>query len=367
MRRSILLLAGIALGAIPAGPLMAQGWTLDFHAGRATFEAAPADASSSNAALGFRFSRDHRFFQVSVAGPLASDNLFWGVVGAGDRVAHRQGRFEVGLDLTGQAHFQRDPLADVSGRGFRGDLFPMASVSLGPVVLEGRTGGSFYSAALDGQSWSRELWTSDLKATVVPAAPWRISGETRHTRNADEAYTFVGASAQGVVDRLSLWGSVGQWVSGLPQEMDATAWGIGLGISVLPRITAWTSVRRDPFDPVYLSTSRTSWGVGVSYRLSSPRAGAPPAGPEVRDRGTVILRLPLSEASSPPYIAGDFTGWEPVAMYRHGGHWRFEVELTSGAYNYAFRTADGEWFVPETIPSRRDDGMGGWVAVLIVP
>jgi len=149
--------------------------------------------------------------------------------------------------------------------------------------------------------------------------------------------------------------------------MDATAWGIGLGISVLPRITAWTSVRRDPFDPVYLSTSRTSWGVGVSYRLSSPRAGAPPAGPEVRDRGTVILRLPLSEASSPPYIAGDFTGWEPVAMYRHGGHWRFEVELTSGAYNYAFRTADGEWFVPETIPSRRDDGMGGWVAVLIVP
>jgi len=42
------------------------------------------------------------------------------------------------------------------------------------------------------------------------------------------------------------------------------------------------------------------------------------------------------------------------------------VPLTAGVYHYAFRSAGGEWFVPASVVGRRDDGMGGHVAVLVV-
>jgi hypothetical protein len=54
-------------------------------------------------------------------------------------------------------------------------------------------------------------------------------------------------------------------------------------------------------------------------------------------------------------------------MHREGTHWRVELNLEPGIYHFAFREAGGDWFVPEAVPNRRDDGMGGWVAVLIVP
>jgi hypothetical protein len=41
--------------------------------------------------------------------------------------------------------------------------------------------------------------------------------------------------------------------------------------------------------------------------------------------------------------------------------------LDPGIYHYAFRTAGGEWFVPESTPGRRDDGFDGFVAILVVP
>jgi hypothetical protein len=361
------LIAGIA-GTLVPGPAMGQSWTVDLHAGRATFNGTLPDASSSNASLGVRFAQDRRFFQVAVAAPLASDNLFWGVVSAGDRlVALRQGRFEAGVDLLGQAHAQRDPMSDVSGHGIRGDLFPVVSTSLGPLVAQGRSGLSAYRAGTDEVSWSRELWVSDLQLTAVPRGPYRITGEARHSRTSDEAYTYVGVTGQTILARLLVWGSVGEWVSGLNGEIPTTAWGVGAGIPVLQNLDAWASVRRDPFDPLFLSTTRTSWGVGVSFRPGASRPPTPSAGPEVRDDGRVFIRLPLVDASAPPAVAGDFTGWEPVLMHRHGTHWRLEISLEPGVYHFAFRTADGEWFVPESTPGRRDDGMGGWVAVLVVP
>ena len=71
--------------------------------------------------------------------------------------------------------------------------------------------------------------------------------------------------------------------------------------------------------------------------------------------------------SSQPFIAGDFTDWKPVPMERHDNEWRFPVALPPGAYRFAFRDRNGEWFVPASVPNRLDDGMGGWVAVLVVP
>ena len=53
-------------------------------------------------------------------------------------------------------------------------------------------------------------------------------------------------------------------------------------------------------------------------------------------------------------------------MEREGGRWIWRARLAPGTYHYAFVAEDGTWFVPESVPGRRDDGMGGHVAVLVV-
>jgi hypothetical protein len=87
-----------------------------------------------------------------------------------------------------------------------------------------------------------------------------------------------------------------------------------------------------------------------------------------QDNGPVVLHLPARDAGSPPpMIAGDFTNWMPERMERHKQEWRYSIRVSSGVYHFAFRGADGRWFVPDSFPNRTKDGMGGWVAVLVIP
>ena len=53
-------------------------------------------------------------------------------------------------------------------------------------------------------------------------------------------------------------------------------------------------------------------------------------------------------------------------MLREGEYWVVRLPLTAGVYHYAFRSSTGDWFVPTSTAGRRDDGMGGYVAVLVV-
>jgi hypothetical protein len=55
-----------------------------------------------------------------------------------------------------------------------------------------------------------------------------------------------------------------------------------------------------------------------------------------------------------------------VPMQRDGSRWTYAAQLAPGVYHYAFVAEDGTWFVPESVPGRQDDGMGGHVAVLVV-
>ena len=74
----------------------------------------------------------------------------------------------------------------------------------------------------------------------------------------------------------------------------------------------------------------------------------------------------ISATKTPPSIAGDFNAWKPAPMERDGDRWVYTVAVTPGVYNYAFVDADGTWFVPEGLPGRKSDGMGGFVAVVVV-
>ena len=93
---------------------------------------------------------------------------------------------------------------------------------------------------------------------------------------------------------------------------------------------------------------------------------AKPSAAESKKPTRVVIRFPATEAAGQPSIAGDFTGWMLLVMERHGKEWTFPVKLSPGVYRFAFRNSDGKWFVPDSIPYRTDDGMGGLVAVLVV-
>ena len=110
---------------------------------------------------------------------------------------------------------------------------------------------------------------------------------------------------------------------------------------------------------------RRAWSSGLRLTLSEPPAAAEPVPAEYGD-GRATISIPTGDAEGEPRIAGDFTDWEPRSMTRVGDEWRFTVALEPGVYEYAFVAPDGSWFVPESVPGRKDDGMGGEVAQLVV-
>jgi hypothetical protein len=173
---------------------------------------------------------------------------------------------------------------------------------------------------------------------------------------------YVGAGLQYARGPISLWGSLGRWVSG---GLDATAWTAGAGAEVAPGVTLQLGGRGNGFDPLYLSASRSSYWGGLSLRLGGRREVAAPLPARTRD-GRAMIALPARDARGAPAIAGDFTGWKPVPMRREGSRWTWVGTLEPGVYHYAFVAEDGNWFVPESVPGRQKDGMGGWTAVLVV-
>jgi hypothetical protein len=126
------------------------------------------------------------------------------------------------------------------------------------------------------------------------------------------------------------------------------------------------TARSNAFDPLYLTTTETSFSAGLSVRLGRRATTVRAPVPASYRNGRAEVRVPVRGISGTPSIAGDFTGWRPVPMARDRGQWVWRGALEPGTYNYAFVGEDGTWFVPESVPGRRSDGMGGHVAVLVV-
>jgi hypothetical protein len=204
-----------------------------------------------------------------------------------------------------------------------------------------------------------------------------LTGSARYVRAEEGGYPFAGASASLDHGRGEFWASVGRWFDDALPDL---SWSTGATLALDSRLDLWATLRQDAADPIYWNGTRRNWSIGVSRRLGGgvwspvpvPAPGdatgraADPAAVEVVGR-RVIIRLPLSAARAAPSLTGDFTGWKPLAMRRAGHSWQVELELAPGVYHYAFQSAAGDWFVPESQPGRMDDGFGGHVAVLVVP
>jgi hypothetical protein len=378
--RAVRLLAALAILAAPA---QAQEWRASARVGRVTGESAPAgSAGSSSAVLGLARSAARDWLGLSAAIPLG-DDPYWAVLGGWQRIDTR-GSAGLLLDLTGQAFIQRQstgsvapapspgpllfppstptPLrSDPSGEGVGGEAMAGLFARSARLRIEARGGVAAEASRLGDVSQQRTLPSGDARISWA-ALPVTLQLESRAWLDDGLTHGYLGTGMQYARGPISLWGSLGRWVSG---GLDATAWTAGAGAEVAPGLMLQVGCHGNRFDPLYLSASRASYWGGLSLRLGRSGGSAAPVPARTRD-GRAMIALTARDAKGAPAIAGDFTGWKPVPMRRDGSRWIWSGVLAPGVYHYAFVAEDGTWFVPESVPGRQNDGMGGWTTVLVV-
>jgi hypothetical protein len=240
-------------------------------------------------------------------------------------------------------------------------VLPFVALSSGSGTVEVRGGWRGYTQSYAGAATPRNVFEAGARAAYGGTV--RVMADARWVYASEGTYPFVGGTLVYGGGPVHAWVQAGRWLS---TTLDDVTWGAGVRIPLDSRAAVWASVRQDATDPLYWNVTRRSWSVGVTRLLGRPHAAMPP--PPVRRSAAepVVIRIRAADAPGTEVsIAGDFSDWQPQAMQRDGGAWVARLALAPGVYHYAFR-AGTEWFVPSSVPGRRDDGMGGHVAVLVV-
>jgi hypothetical protein len=364
------------------GALPAQGWNLDFQVGRMRSALDPANPTTENGALGLRFERGNTAFRLSTGGPVSLERPRWGAIAFWQRVALHHRGFLVGLDLSGNGLLLQagerqigapgllEPPAETTtspgGHAIAGQALPRVGFESGRFRAEARAGVSYYNGEFGGESRSRTVRLADAQLWVQPHRALVLVPTLRHFEFNGEHSTFASLTAAVSPGRIGVWGTVGEWLTaptGTP-----VSWAAGGSLEFHRLFTVNASVRRDPFDPLYLVPAQTSWSAGLSIPLGKRREIARAPVPARYSGGVATIRLPTGSVprAEKLAIAGDFNGWKAAPMEWRGDAWVFTIAVSPGIYHYAFVDANGKWFVPESVPGRREDGMGGYVAVLVV-
>ncbi len=376
-------LLGLALLALPHAAA-AQEWRANARFGRVTYEGAPAGASaSSSVVLGLARTGPRDWLGASVALPLGEDP-FWASLGGWERLTTR-GTAGLLLDLSGHGFLQRqgattvagpapapgplplplDPTEptriDRSGQGIGGELLAGGYLGSARVRFESRAGVAAQRSELGGVAQERALPTGDARLSLF-LTQVTFQAETRAWLDDEITRAWLGGTARYTTGAVQLWASLGGWPAG---GLEQLTWSAGLSAPVTPAVELQLGGRGHAFDPLYLSSTETSVWAGLSLRLGGGRAFAAPVPGRARD-GRAVIAIPARSVAGAPSIAGDFTGWKPQPMRREGSRWTWTAKLAPGVYHYAFVAPDGTWFVPQSVPGRQDDGMGGHVAVLVV-
>ena len=376
-------LLAVAVACLSAGATArAQEWRAGVQYGRIAHDFLPGSATSE-IVLGLQRADASSGFGISAGIPVAND-AYWGVFAA-------RKRFDAGLrlgpllDLSGHAFLQHDarPRASRddpafpapgeslapeeprnSGQGIGGDALVGAFAAVRRVRFEARVGATGQTREVAGVSSRRVLPVGDARV-ALRTSPLSVVAEARAWDAEEGRHAYAGASASLSLRPLTVWGSLGEWVEG---GVDDVSWSAGGSLALGNRLAFEVTARGNAFDPLYRTESALSVMAGLTVRLGPSTPPLPDRAPIPAryENGRAQVRVRAADAPGCPAIAGDFTGWKPSAMRRDGDHCTFEVDVAPGVYHYAFVAKDGSWFVPESVPGRQSDGMGGWVAVLVV-
>lgn len=376
----VLVVSGILVTAW--SPAAAQ-WAVELQGGR--LQGAPGAEPATNGALSLHLRHEHRNGGLRLGGglPAESGEPYWGSAAGWYRLARSTGSLSAGVDLVahgallrgrdggfrrvpgfpfGRPQFEEVPPTTASTIG--GQAMPLVAFEHGAWRVQGRAGVAHVAMRQREASVDRTVPQADLQVTRFLGDHFAVSPTVRRFREPDGEWTdYAGVTGVVAVPSLTIAATVGHWMRRgeveTPWALSATLWPQG-------RIHLAASVRRESYDPLTRQADLTSWNLGVGMKLGRlPRSATAPIAP-VDAEGQAVIRLPLRAGGDGPRIAGDFTNWTPVPMTRRDDAWVYAAALPAGVYQYAFVTADGTWFVPPSTPGRRDDGMGGHVAVLIV-
>lgn len=352
----------VILGVAP--PFAGAQWHVEAAAGGVSQKSAGAAVSNTSALGGLRY-EGPAWFYVSGGVPLAAEGVPWVASGAGTRITRLISGVAAGIQIDGHLHGYRAATTGETGGGLVAGALPFVSVALGPARLEGRSGISHYSSRFAGQTVSRTGHDSGLTAELRPHPSLTLAADARLFRAEEGDYPYAGAAAEIAAGATSLWAYTGRWTSSLLPD---PAWGAGVVVRLPGAYSARGSYQQEPTDPLFWNETRRFWSVGLSRRVGRPPAASitAPVAPETSG-GRVVFRIPITAAEEAPSVAGDFNGWTPVPMRRAGDDWVVAIAVAPGVHHYAFRAADGTWFVPDTVENRVDDGFGGTNAVLVVP
>jgi hypothetical protein len=345
-----------------AVPARGQEWSVEVSTGRLVYEPIAAEVATSNVMGSLRYDAARgTWVYGSAALPMRADDTLWAATGAGGRVSRRMSsQASLGADVGAHGFWFRDRVVALTGTGGTLEALPFVRMSVGSGFVEGGGGWRGQTLSYAGIRESRGVFETGVRGGY--GGTFSVEGDARWVHAVEGTYPFVGVTVARQTSRVGVWGQAGKW---LATTLDDRVWGAGAAASVGARTTVWGSVRQEGRDPLYWNTRRRVWSIGLTQQLGSP----PPAlAPVTRTQaGTVVVRMRASDAPAGPVsIAGDFNKWQAAPMQRDGAEWVVRLPLASGVYNYAFRSASGEWFVPASTPGRKDDGMGGHVAVLVV-
>jgi hypothetical protein len=383
------LAAAFAAVASPSAA-RAQGWSVGVDAGRIRSSLDPIARQTQSVAANLGYADAATAFRLSAGIPTSSDSVRWAAVAASKRFSATRSAFTGGIDLSGSAFaFQisrsvpgsagglLDPFgspapsstATASGQAVSAQAMPLLAYETGSMELQARAGMSYYNAEARPETKNRAVKLGDVQLTLHSSPAFAVAVVMRHyVPRQEDAATFAGTSAAGALGRLRVVGNVGTWIGGVPDEGGGAAptWSMGAELRLTNRASLEAAARHDSFDPLFRSAAQTSWSIGASMLLG--RVRKPPVAPVPADynNGAATIRVPAALLTSTPRVAGDFNGWKPESMERVGTSWSYRVLVAPGVYNYAFVAPDGTWYVPEGVPGRKDDGMGGQVAVLVV-
>ena len=339
-----------------------QGLSVDVSAGRLVYDPLVANVGTNNLMGSLRYDTAREAWVYGAAAmPLTDGATFWGGAGAGGRFAARaNSRASLGADIAGHGYSFRDAFVDQVGTGGLAEVIPFVRLSTGLGYVEGRAGWRGHTLTLAGINERRGVFETGARAGY--GAIVRVEGDARWVHATEGVFPFAGVTLTYNGAPVQVWGQAGKW---LHDDLDDATWGGGLAVALNARANVWASVRQEAPDPLYWNTARRTWSVGMTQRLGRVASPIRPLRPE--PAGGVLVTLRASDAPSGQIsIAGDFNNWQPTPMLREGDSWVVRLPVGPGVYHYAFRSATGSWFVPSSTPGRRDDGMGGHVAVLMV-
>jgi hypothetical protein len=355
----LLLLAGCMV-SIPGGA-EAQSWAVEIGAGQSVHDAAQATTTGAGLTLGVRREAPTWFF-LSAGIPIEPESGPWGALGLGGRWQASAEKVGYGIDLGGQGFAFQDPLLEQGGGGITAEAMPLVSLRHDRIALQLRSGAAHHTSSFAGTSVGRTAHQTDGRVDV--SAGWlTVSGGGRLLRSGEGSFPYLGGSAEAHLDRLTLSAYGGSWMH---EALPGADWGAGARLHITDGTSGYVAIHSGATDPLFWNAPFRGWSLGVTQRVGRSARSPLPLPIVRREAGTVTIQLPLSASASPPSVAGDFNGWQPVPMVRSGDDWIVHLPLRPGVYRYAFRSAEGDWFVPEGTPGREPDGFGGFNAILVV-